>query len=106
VKKTNNAMASLDGEMSSGWQVLGGYGQSHAAVFHFEKPVDLTNGFDLKMLFEKHFACPLGHFRLSVTTSDHAEATGHPFEVENALATNDQSKREALLRSSSSPRRR
>ncbi|MBE7494250.1 MAG: DUF1553 domain-containing protein [Verrucomicrobiaceae bacterium] len=85
-KKTNNAMATLDAEMSSGWQVLGGYGQSHAAVFHFEKPVDLTNGFDLKMLFEKHFACPLGHFRLSVTTSDHAEATGHPFEVENALA--------------------
>ena len=97
-KKTNNAMASLDGEMSSGWQVLGGYGQSHAAVFHFEKPIDLTNGFDLKMLFEKHFACPLGHFRLSVTTSDHAEATGHPFEVENALATNDQTKREALMR--------
>jgi hypothetical protein len=85
-KKTNNAMATLDAEMSSGWQVLGGYGQSHAAVFHFEKPIDLTNGFDLKMLFEKHFACPLGHFRLSVTTSDHAEATGHPFEVENALA--------------------
>ena len=84
-KKTNTAMASLDGEMSSGWQVLGGYGQNHAAVFHFEKPVDLTNGFDLKMLFEKHFACPLGHFRLSVTSSDHATATGHPFEVENAL---------------------
>jgi hypothetical protein len=85
-KKNNNAMATLDAEMSSGWQVLGGYGQSHAAVFHFEKPVDLTNGFDLKLLFEKHFACPLGHFRLSVTTSDHAEATGHPFEVENALS--------------------
>ena len=91
-------MASLDGEMSSGWQVLGGYGQNHAAVFHFEKPVDLTNGFDLKMLFEKHFACPLGHFRVSVATSDHATATGHPLEVENALATNDQSKREAMLR--------
>jgi hypothetical protein len=97
VKKTNNAMATLDAEMSSGWQVLGGYGQSHAAVFHFEKPIDLTNGFDLKMLFEKHFACPLGHFRLSVTTSDHAEATGHPLEVENALATGDQTKREAML---------
>ncbi|MFO1437510.1 MAG: PSD1 and planctomycete cytochrome C domain-containing protein [Verrucomicrobiaceae bacterium] len=96
-KKTNNAMATLDAEMSSGWQVLGGYGQSHAAVFHFEKPIDLTNGFDLKMLFEKHFACPLGHFRLSVTTSDHAEATGHPFEVENSLATGDQTKREALM---------
>lgn len=85
-KKINNAAATLDGEMSSGWQVLGGYGQQHAAVFHFEKPVDLNSGLELKMLFEKHFACPLGHFRLSVTTSDHATATGHPFEVENALA--------------------
>jgi hypothetical protein len=97
-KKTNTASAALDAEMSSGWQVLGGIGVQHAAVFHFEQPIDLTSGFDLKMLFEKHFACPLGHFRLSVTTSDHAEATGHPFEVENALATGDQTKREAMLR--------
>lgn len=85
-KKTNNATAALDGEMSSGWQVLGGYGVQHAAVFYFEQPVDLSNGFELKMLFEKHFACPLGHFRVSVTTSDHAVATGHPPEVEDWLA--------------------
>ncbi|MCX6849629.1 MAG: PSD1 and planctomycete cytochrome C domain-containing protein [Verrucomicrobia bacterium] len=98
-KKKNNAGATLDGEMSSGWQVLGGYGVQHAAVFHFEQPVDLTNGLDLKMLFEKHFACPLGHFRVSVTTSDHAEATGLPAEVEDALATGDKSKQEMLLRS-------
>lgn len=97
-RKTNNASAALDTEMSSGWQVLGGYGVQHAAVFHFEKPVDLTDGFDLKMLFEKHFACPLGHFRISVTTSDHAGATGHPAEIEEAIAANDSSKREALQR--------
>ncbi len=97
-RKTNNASAALDAEMSSGWQVLGGLGVRHAAVFQFEQPVDFTNGFDLKMLFEKHFACPLGHFRISVTTSDHATATGHPFEVEEALASNDSSKREVLLR--------
>ncbi len=97
-RKTNNASATLDAEMSSGWQVLGGIGVQHAAVFHFEQPVDFTNGFDLKMLFEKHFACPLGHFRISVTTSNHAAATGHPFEVEEALAANDSSKHEVLLR--------
>ncbi|MFO1484972.1 MAG: PSD1 and planctomycete cytochrome C domain-containing protein [Verrucomicrobiaceae bacterium] len=97
-KKTNNATAALDGEMSSGWQVLGGYGVQHAAVFYFDQPVDLTNGFDLKMLFEKHFACPVGHFRVSVTTSDHAVATGHPAEVEEALASGDKSKHDLLLR--------
>jgi hypothetical protein len=75
-RKTNNASAALDAEMSSGWQVLGGVGVQHAAVFHFEQPIDLTSGFDLKMLFEKHFACPLGHFRISVTTSDHATPPG------------------------------
>ena len=95
-KKTNNASAAIDGEMSSGWQVLGGFGQHHAAVFHFEQPVNLSNGFALKLLFEKHFACPLGHFRVSVTTLDHASATGHPFEVEQALATRDLSKRDLL----------
>ncbi|MFC5456112.1 PSD1 and planctomycete cytochrome C domain-containing protein [Prosthecobacter fluviatilis] len=97
-KKKNNAQATLDGEMSSGWQVLGGYGVQHAAVFHFEQPVDLTNGLDLKLLFEKHFACPLGHFRISVTTSDHAEAMGYPAEVEEALASGEKGKHELLLR--------
>lgn len=95
--KTNNASAALDGEMSSGWQVLGGQGQYHASVFHFEKPVDLSGGIDLKMLFEKHFACPLGHFRVSVTTSDQATATGHPLAVEEALASaGDDPKRDWL----------
>jgi hypothetical protein len=97
-RKTNNASAVLDTEMSSGWQVLGGYGVQHAAVFYFEQPLDLTDGFELKMLFEKHFACPLGHFRISVTTSDHAEATGHPAEIEEAIGANDSSKRQALQR--------
>ncbi|MBL9115437.1 MAG: PSD1 domain-containing protein [Verrucomicrobiaceae bacterium] len=95
--KTNNAKAAFDGEMSSGWQVLGGYGVQHAAVFHFDKPVDLTKGFDLKMMFEKHFACPLGHFRVSVTTSDHAAATGHPHEIEQALAKKDLTNKDQLL---------
>ena len=96
--KTNNASAALDAEMSSGWQVLGGVGVQHAAVFHFAQPMDLSPGLDLKLLFEKHFACPLGHFRLSVTTSDHATATGHPAEVEEALAAKDMTKKSLLLR--------
>ncbi len=98
-KKTNRADAALDGEMSSGWQVLGGYGQEHSAVFRFETPVDLRQGLDLKMLFEKHFACALGHFRLSVTTHPMPKATGLPYAVENALAKGDLSQRAAIQRS-------
>jgi len=97
-KKTNTARSALDGEMSSGWQVLGGYGVAHAAVFHFAEPVDLNNGFALKLLFEKHFACPLGHFRISVTTSDHASATDHPADVEEILFSGDDSPRDRLMR--------
>lgn len=86
-KKKNNASAAIDGEMSSGWQVLGGTSVYHTAVFEFEHPVDLTEGLELKMLFEKHFACSLGHFRVSFTTSDHPTATGHPNDLEELLAS-------------------
>ena len=86
IRKKNNAAAALDGEMSSGWQVLGGLGQHHVAVFHFDKPTDLSAGWALKMLFEKHYACPVGHFRISVSTDPQATATGHPAEIEAMLA--------------------
>ena len=85
-RKKNNASAALDGEMSSGWQVLGGLGQNHVAVFHFDKPTDLSAGWALKMLFEKHYACPVGHFRISVSTDPQATATGHPADIEAMLA--------------------
>ena len=85
-RKKNNASAALDGEMSSGWQVLGGYGQRHVAVFHFDQPTDLAAGWALKMLFEKHYAAPVGHFRVSVSTDAQATATGHPAEIEAMLA--------------------
>jgi hypothetical protein len=87
-KKKNSVAAAIDGEMSSGWQVLGGNAVSHTAIFRFSEPVDLTQGLELTMLFEKHFACSLGHFRISVTTGEQATATGHPAEVEELLASN------------------
>ena len=95
-RKKNNASAALDGEMSSGWQVLGGYGQRQTAVFRFAKPTDLPAGWTLKMLFEKHFSCSLGHFRLSVTTDEQATATGHPAAIEAMLAGAAPQDRDAL----------
>ena len=84
--KKNTAQAALDSNMSSGWQVLGGTDVRHAAVFHFAQPIDIDSGLELKMLFEKHFACPLGYFRISVTTDQRACATGHPAHIEQRLA--------------------
>jgi hypothetical protein len=86
-KKKNNAVSAIDAEMSSGWQVLGGASVYHTAVFEFEQPVDLNEGLELKMLFEKHFGCSLGHFRVSFTSNEHPAATGHPAELEELLAS-------------------
>ncbi len=83
--KKNNASAALDGEMSSGWQVLGGHDVVHSAVFYFSQPIDLEAGINLKMLFEKHFACSLGNFRISITTSDDAQPTSLSAQFDAAL---------------------
>ncbi|MFO0944042.1 MAG: DUF1553 domain-containing protein [Pirellulales bacterium] len=84
--KKNNASAALDGEMSSGWQVLGGHDVVHSAVFHFAQPVDLESGVDLKLLFEKHFACSLGFFRISVSTDESAAPTTLHAKFDSALS--------------------
>jgi hypothetical protein len=84
--KKANAASALDGEMSSGWMVNGGFGVRQTAVFFFKEPVDLTHGITLRMLFEKHYACSLGHFRLSAATDEKATLTGLPAEVEELLA--------------------
>ncbi len=99
--KVNSAAAALDGEMSSGWQVLGGQGQYHSMVVTFAKPVDLSRGLKLRMLFEKHFSCPLGYFRWSASDDAQAQLTGHPAAIEDLLrrdqATLDPAQRAQLL---------
>ncbi|HYG73656.1 MAG TPA: PSD1 and planctomycete cytochrome C domain-containing protein [Planctomycetota bacterium] len=81
----NGALQTQDGNMSSGWSVNGAQGKANAAVFVLEQPVDLDGSLELQMMFERHFACPLGHFRISVAGSTGAEARGHPANVEALL---------------------
>ncbi len=89
-----NAGQSLDGEMSTGWSVGGAQSQPQSAVFELEKPIDLNGVFNLKMLFERHFACPLGHFRVSVTETPGAEAR-QPAPTEELLLKPDVERSEA-----------
>jgi hypothetical protein len=89
--KNNNkagsaAAKAIDGEMSSGWSTSGGQGRAHAAVFQLAEPLAAGTPLKIVMRFERHFACGLGCFRLSVTADDHAEARGHAADVEVALA--------------------
>ena len=75
----------LDGDMSSGWSTNGDQGRPHAAVFTFAEPVAPGTPITCVMKFERHYACPLGCFRLSVTGAKGAEARGLTAPEEAAL---------------------
>jgi hypothetical protein len=84
-KKKGSAAAAIDGEMSSGWSTNGEQGRPHAAVFRLAEPVDPGAPLTVTMRFERHFACSLGCFRLSVTDEEGAEARGHTAHEEAVL---------------------
>jgi cytochrome c553 len=98
----SGAVAATDGVMSSGWSTTGRQGRAEAAVFELAQPIAAGDPIMVTLRFERHFACPLGRFRLSVTDTAGAEARGHSAEVEAALTKAPQSRsseeREALLR--------
>jgi len=81
----NDANATQDANMSSGWAIKGAQGKPNAAVFVLEKPVDLNGTFALQMQFERYFASALGHFRISATSSAAAEARGQTADIEKFL---------------------
>ena len=81
----DGAAKTQDGNMSSGWSINGAQGEANAAVFELEKPLDTAN-LNIKLLSERHFSAPIGHFRLSVTTSPNAEARGQKAKIETILA--------------------
>ncbi|MBL9093119.1 MAG: PSD1 domain-containing protein [Planctomycetaceae bacterium] len=81
------AAEAIDGEPSSGWSINGGQGRVQYAVFTFAEPIDAAEALDIEMLFERHYACGLGRFRLAVTAETPAADAGRlPPDVEAALA--------------------
>ena len=81
----NTAEKALDGDMSSGWSVNGGQGQSHAAVFVLESPVPAGKPIEITLRSERHFVCGIGCFRVSVADDADAEARGLPADIETLL---------------------
>ncbi|MEN9665314.1 MAG: hypothetical protein RLZZ326_1677 [Planctomycetota bacterium] len=81
----STAALALDGDMSSGWSTNGDQGRPHAAVFAFAEPVPPGTPIRVVMKFERHYACALGCFRLSVTGAKSAEARGLTAPEEAAL---------------------
>ena len=62
-----NAMLATDGDPQTGWSCAGRYGERSEAVFVLDKPLN-AGEIRLKMMFGRHFACPLGRFRISATS--------------------------------------
>jgi len=79
------AAAAVDGEMSSGWSTNGDQGRPHAAVFQFAEPLPPGVPLRVTMRFERHYACPLGCFRLSVADAADAQARVSSAAAEAAL---------------------
>ena len=98
----SSAAAAIDGVMSSGWSSNGRQGRPDAAVFELAQAVPAGEPIVVTMRFERHFACGLGRFRLSVTPAAGAVARGHPAEVEAALVKppplRSAAEREAIFR--------
>ncbi len=66
----------FDGDPQTGWSTSGAEGKANEAVFVLEKPFTPANGeISLKMMFGRHYACTLGHFRISFTTGTGAIAS-------------------------------
>lgn len=100
------ALNCIDGDAQSGWQVSGRQGERSTAVFNLAEPLAKSSEVKIKMLFEKHYASPLGRFRLAATT-DKSTAVARDLDEEvesildkpeNKLTQADQTKlRQAFL---------
>ncbi|HEX8912328.1 MAG TPA: DUF1549 and DUF1553 domain-containing protein [Humisphaera sp.] len=76
----------IDGNPQTGWMINGQQGKPHVAVFALKDAVSADGELKIGMLFERHFAPALGHFRVSVTTDPMPpELSAFPPDVEAAL---------------------
>lgn len=84
----NPASLSIDGNPQTGWMINGGQGKAHQAVFALAEPTGQAKELKVRMLFERYYACPLGHFRISISTDPRAaQSSALPPAVEAALGT-------------------
>ncbi|HWB04841.1 MAG TPA: PSD1 and planctomycete cytochrome C domain-containing protein [Verrucomicrobiales bacterium] len=82
----------FDGDPQTGWSTSGAEGKSNEAVFVFEKPLTPVDGaLSLKLMFGRHYACSLGHFRIWFTTAPKAVASPVSTEIQSLLSKPDAS---------------
>ncbi|MEE2942911.1 MAG: PSD1 and planctomycete cytochrome C domain-containing protein [Verrucomicrobiota bacterium] len=80
------AMATLDGDLQTGWSASGREGRPSQAVWYFTKPLK-AKSLKLQMDFSRHYSASLGRFRLSVAKRNkEPKAKELPGEIEARLA--------------------
>jgi len=84
-KNPATAMLATDGDPQTGWSCAARYGERHEAVFVFDQPLPVGE-LKVTMLFGRHYACPLGRFRLSAGRDPKVTAQDWPEEVAALLA--------------------
>ena len=87
-KNDATAMLATDGDPQTGWSCAARYGERHEAVFVFDKPIT-ADKIEVKMMFGRHYACSLGHFKLSSTTQPKPSASALDDELQKLLLASD-----------------
>ncbi len=76
----------LDGNGSTGWSTSDRQGTANRLVVNFAQPFRSAQPWTIKLLFERHFAAALGHFRIAVTRRQAgARAAAQNAELESPL---------------------
>ena len=84
-KNEATAMQATDGDPQTGWSCAARYGERHEAVFVFDPPLP-AGELKVTMMFGRHYACPLGRFRLSASVDSKLTAQDLPEEIATLLA--------------------
>ncbi|MDB5305942.1 MAG: Planctomycete cytochrome [Gemmataceae bacterium] len=85
INGASSAALAIDGHPHTGWAAAGRVGQESNAVFTLGSPLTAKSA-TLELLFERHYAASLGHFRISVTTDTRpVKARDVPAGVEDLL---------------------
>jgi mono/diheme cytochrome c family protein len=80
----SSAQLTIDGDVQTGWSVHDRQGNRHSAIYRFAKPVPPNTPVEVHMVFGRHFASSLGHFRFAATDS-----TTQPVARARTRETND-----------------
>jgi hypothetical protein len=76
-----SAMLATDGDPQTGWSCAGHFGKRDEAVFVLAEAIPANANIRIEMMFGRHYACPLGHFRLSATDAPKAVARDMDSEI-------------------------